>query len=168
MNVYTKKTIPERLNYGDSDRVLPILITADEGYIIKAPEIKGKVYPEEEDDDDRGRPDLGYHGYDAEYVSEMRTIFYGFGPGLRSGYLSKPLEMVDHYNLFCKLLDIKCRKNDGSKARAYQLLKEAEESSEESEESDEDSDEDYDDDDGAVANKISTALLLITVARVLF
>jgi len=56
----------------------------------------------------------------------MRTIMYGFGPAFRKDYISKPLEQVDHYNLFCHLIEIKANPNNGTFSKVQKLLKESE------------------------------------------
>ena len=103
----------------------------------------------------------------------MRAIMYGFGPAFRKNYVSEPLAQVDHYNLFCHLLDIDPKPNNGSMARIERLLKEAE-SEEDSEESDEDESEaaeqtdDDDDDDGVTANKLHSTLIYMIVLQVFY
>ncbi|CAG2118376.1 unnamed protein product, partial [Medioppia subpectinata] len=102
LNVYKKDNIPEKFHFKNNKNVLPILLTTDKGYLIQAPRIKSKVYPDYERSEDN-EPKGGGHGFDADYVDEMRAIMYGFGPSFRRNYVSEPLEMVDHYNLFCHL-----------------------------------------------------------------
>lgn len=68
----------------------------------------------------------------------MRAILYAVGPDFREDYEASPLKQVDHYNLFCKLLDIKCKENDGDEDRIESLLKKSEESEESSSESESD------------------------------
>ncbi|XP_054155596.1 glycerophosphocholine cholinephosphodiesterase ENPP6-like [Oppia nitens] len=189
LNVYRKANIPDRYHMKNHKNVLPILLTTDEGYYIEPPTIKDKVYPHQESDtapgddsdDDNDNNDNnnvlkggGAHGYDVEYVDEMRTIVYGFGPAFRKAYISEPLEMVDHYNLFCELLDLNnCRPNNGSKYRTELLLKEAEsDDDDDNDDSDEDDDEDNDGDDddsdgdGVQAFSLNWCLVFAVLAKI--
>ena len=48
---------------------------------------------------------------------------YGFGSALKRNYTSAPIEMVDHYNLFCHLLNITPLPNNGTQSKALDFLK---------------------------------------------
>lgn len=50
---------------------------------------------------------------------------YARGPGLKQGYISKPLMMTDHYNLICHLLDVEGQANNGSWLRVQGMLEES-------------------------------------------
>lgn len=54
----------------------------------------------------------------------MRTIMYARGPGLKKGFVSKPLMMTDHYNLVCHLMDVEAQPNNGSWIRVQGMLRE--------------------------------------------
>lgn len=134
LNVYRRQNLPSRYRLKDSDILLPIILTADEGFDIEAPKIRNKVVPEV-DDDDEG---LGLTGYDPDHVDEMRGLFYAVGPDFRAAYEAEPIKNVDYYNLMCKILDIRAKDNDGDMERVERLLKGHE---------NDDDDEDGDDDD---------------------
>lgn len=55
----------------------------------------------------------GIHGYDNEEPS-MHAIFMAKGPLFAKGKTLKSVMMVDLYNLFCYILNIKCGATDGS------------------------------------------------------
>lgn len=55
----------------------------------------------------------GVHGYD-NAESDMHAIFMAKGPIFNIGKTIKPVQMIDLYNLFCYILEIKCNKNNGS------------------------------------------------------
>ena len=156
LNVYRKDHLPSRFRIKNNDHVLPIVLTADEGFSISSPKIKNRVFPHE-DDDDKG---VGLSGYDPEHVDEMRAILYAIGPDFRENYEADAVKQVDLYNLFCKLMDIRPRDNDGDMKRVSKLLKENEENS-----SDSDSDEDSDED-GSVATKPSLTILFMLLSFV--
>ncbi|XP_023240187.1 ectonucleotide pyrophosphatase/phosphodiesterase family member 6-like [Centruroides sculpturatus] len=112
LHVYRKEDIPDEYHLKHSYLTLPILLVADEGYFISGLDFPDKSIP--------GRSTLskgGSHGYDPYKVKDMRTIFYARGPDLKKGYISPPIENVDHYNLMCHLLGIKPLSNNGSLER---------------------------------------------------
>jgi len=79
------------------------------------PAINSKVYPDSDlDDDGEMEMSKGDHGYDHEYVAEMNTIMYAYGPDIHAGQVIKQMEQVDHYNIFCQLLDLEPRANNGT------------------------------------------------------
>lgn len=55
----------------------------------------------------------GVHGYDNEEPS-MHAIFMAKGPLFAKGAKLKSVNMIDLYNLFCHILNIKCGHTDGS------------------------------------------------------
>lgn len=55
----------------------------------------------------------GVHGYDND-ESDMQAIFMAKGPIFNKGETIKPVQVINLYNLFCHILDIKCNKNNGS------------------------------------------------------
>lgn len=55
----------------------------------------------------------GVHGYDNEEPS-MHAMFMAKGPLIAKGKMSKPVNMVDLYNLFCYILNIECGPTHGS------------------------------------------------------
>lgn len=112
LNVYRKQNIPEHYHLKNNYLTLPILLVADEGSFITGMDLPGKSIP--------GKSTVtrsGTHGYDPYKVKDMRTIFYARGPSLKKGYVSPPIENVDHYNLMCHLLGIKPLPNNGSLER---------------------------------------------------
>ncbi|XP_054712345.1 glycerophosphocholine cholinephosphodiesterase ENPP6-like isoform X2 [Uloborus diversus] len=65
---------------------------------------------------------LGSHGYDPYQVSDMRSIFYAVGPGIRKNYTSPPLNIVDIYNVLCDLLGFEPLPNNGSRSITKGML----------------------------------------------
>lgn len=101
LHVYRKDDIPSRWHYKNHRRILPILVVADEGWMI----VKG---PQE-----YTNPEKGAHGYDNELPS-MKPIFFARGPNIRKGYKTQPFNSVDIYPLVCNLLGIQPAPNNGS------------------------------------------------------
>lgn len=55
----------------------------------------------------------GLHGYDNAEPS-MHAMFIAKGPLFSKGKQLNAVNMVDLYNIFCTILNIKCAPNDGS------------------------------------------------------
>lgn len=55
----------------------------------------------------------GVHGYD-NAENDMHAIFMAKGPIFNKGKTIKPVQMINLYNLFCYILEIKCNKTNGS------------------------------------------------------
>lgn len=55
----------------------------------------------------------GIHGYD-NAESDMHAIFMAKGPIFNKGKTIKPVQMINLYSLFCNILEIKCKKTNGS------------------------------------------------------
>lgn len=53
------------------------------------------------------------HGYDNAEES-MHAIFMAKGPQFISGKTIQSLQSVDLYDLFCEILNIECKPNDGT------------------------------------------------------
>ncbi|GFS66655.1 hypothetical protein TNCV_229251 [Trichonephila clavipes] len=116
LTVYRKRDIPEHYHLKRHKLVQPILLIADEGYVIKALSDPKKMKPFAE------RIFKGYHGYDPYKVKDMRTIFYARGPSFKKGMVSSPLEMVDHYNAICRAMGMEPLANNGSWPRVREML----------------------------------------------
>ena len=121
---------------------------------IKQPDISNKVYPKGDSAEDAD----GRTGYDPDHVEEMRAILLAIGPDIKEDYESPPIKQVDHYNLFCKLLDMKGKDNDGDEKRIEGLLKESEDSDDSS-----DSDSNEDSDENASSNLFINTPLIVSL-----
>ncbi|XP_056443480.1 bis(5'-adenosyl)-triphosphatase enpp4 [Gadus chalcogrammus] len=107
MTAYQKKAIPDRLHYRNNPRVQPIILLADEGWMIIQ---RGDLLPT-----------LGNHGYDNALPS-MHPFLAASGPGFRQGYRMSGLQSVDVYPLMCHLLGVVPAPHNGSLAKARCLL----------------------------------------------
>ncbi|XP_064470608.1 glycerophosphocholine cholinephosphodiesterase ENPP6-like [Ornithodoros turicata] len=116
LRVYKRRDLPEEWHLKDSYLTQPIVIAADKGYSIK------KLPKPDFSKGAESKSYRGGHGYDPVQVEEMRTIFLARGPGLKKGFVSPPLNQVDHYNMLCSLLGIPPNKNDGNMEAALNLL----------------------------------------------
>lgn len=110
-SVYHKDDIPERWHYSNYSMIPPILVVADDGWLIKSnnDRYKGMI--------------KGVHGYDNAWI-DMHGIFYATGPAFKSGFKTGTLKNIDIYPLLCEIFNIPQRTNiDGNIERIEFLLK---------------------------------------------
>ncbi|CAH8860305.1 unnamed protein product [Trichobilharzia szidati] len=115
MNVYLKEDIPNRLHYSNSQRISPLIVYCEPGWmIVKSRESIAEFTKR------------GDHGYDPN-DSEMSPFFLAMGPGFkdmsRSRRTIQSIQMVDIYPLMCALLNLTDpAPNNGSLSRVIHLL----------------------------------------------
>lgn len=110
--VYSKKNIPARFHYNDSNRIPDILLVGNEGVAITA------------------RPSFmatrsgnrGAHGYDNN-LSSMQAVFMGRGPNIRRNLRVSSFDNIHVYSLMCKLLGITPAANNGHINKVPRMLK---------------------------------------------
>ncbi|XP_068193743.1 ectonucleotide pyrophosphatase/phosphodiesterase family member 7-like [Antennarius striatus] len=98
LNVFKKEEMPERFHYSKSDRILPIILFADPGYLING------FFPVQFN--------RGEHGFD-NHELDMKALFRAVGPAFQRGLEVGPFESVHIYALMCHILDITPETNDG-------------------------------------------------------
>ncbi|CAG2178962.1 unnamed protein product [Oppiella nova] len=108
-----KNTVQLYLGSGSGAQIVPKPGKEEE------PRLEGVVYPY---GDPPKKPQGGNHGYSVETLPDIRAIMYGFGPALKKNYTSDWISMVDHYNLFCHILGINAIPNNGTDAKAKEML----------------------------------------------
>lgn len=99
-SVYRRSDLPRHFHFRENDRIAPIVIVCDPGWII---DFHGEDWVP-----------VGAHGYDPA-VPEMQALFIGTGPGLSS--LNEPLDDIsnlDVYPLMMHLLNIPALPNNGT------------------------------------------------------
>ncbi|XP_043570180.1 ectonucleotide pyrophosphatase/phosphodiesterase family member 7-like [Chiloscyllium plagiosum] len=107
LNVYKKEDFPKRFHYSNNERILPILMYGDLGYVVH-----GRA---------KFQFNKGEHGFDNEHM-DMKMIFRAFGPDFKKNYLAEPFESVNIYPLMCELLHIKPEPNNGSLELTRRML----------------------------------------------
>uniref|UniRef100_A0A1W7RA20 glycerophosphocholine cholinephosphodiesterase n=1 Tax=Hadrurus spadix TaxID=141984 RepID=A0A1W7RA20_9SCOR len=118
LHIYKKDDIPNHYHFKNNNLVLPVLLVADQGFFIQR--IPGnRMYP------NNNIIYNGFHGYDpfVKNHTDMRGIFYARGPDFKKKYVSQPLSMVDHYQIFCHLLGIQALPNNGSWDKVKNMLR---------------------------------------------
>ncbi|KAM9780015.1 ectonucleotide pyrophosphatase/phosphodiesterase family member 7-like [Neosynchiropus ocellatus] len=98
LHVYKKEDMPERLHFAKNDRILPLLLWADPGYVING------YFPVQFN--------KGEHGYDNAEM-DMKPFFRAVGPAFRRDLVVGPFETVNIYPLMCHILGIQPEVNDG-------------------------------------------------------
>lgn len=118
LNIFKKEDIPNHYHFKNHRLVLPIVLTADEGYYINPINDTIKMKPPSL------KKYLGFHGYDPYVKSktDMRGIFYARGPSFKTNFINPPIEMIDHYNIFCHILGINALPNNGSWSRVKNMM----------------------------------------------
>ncbi|XP_047427933.1 ectonucleotide pyrophosphatase/phosphodiesterase family member 7-like [Mugil cephalus] len=98
LHVYKKEEMPERLHFAKSNRILPIVLWADTGYVING------YFPVQFN--------KGEHGFD-NVEMDMKPFFRAVGPVFRKNLEVGPFETVNIYPLMCHILGIQPEVNDG-------------------------------------------------------
>ena len=109
--VYKRQEMPEKYHYKSNPRIGDIILIAKRNTWLSNGNTKVPL------------PFQGDHGYDIDEFPEMKTMLLATGPGFKKGVRSSEMmSNVDHYNVMCHLLDLKCRPNNGSFDRVRFLL----------------------------------------------
>lgn len=116
-NIYRRSEFPKRFKFGKNKRIAPLVVIPKAGTVITTRERMNRAEKDGQLDAVRGA-----HGYDNDIV-EMRSMFVGHGGQFKRGYVAKPFEAVDVYELICKILGIEPAKNDGNLKRIKSVLR---------------------------------------------
>lgn len=100
--VYRKADVPARFHYNDNSRITPLVLMADDGWMITT-HARSALRP----------PHGGEHGYDNQLPS-MGALFVAAGPAFRRGVTVRPFQNIHVYDLLCRILGLKPAPNDGS------------------------------------------------------
>ncbi|KAM8724233.1 ectonucleotide pyrophosphatase/phosphodiesterase family member 7-like [Acanthopagrus schlegelii] len=98
LHVYKKEDMPEHLHFSKNERILPIILWADIGYVING------YFPVQFN--------KGEHGYDNQEM-DMKPFFRAVGPAFHRNLQVGPFETVNIYPLMCHILGIEPEVNDG-------------------------------------------------------
>ncbi|XP_064629009.1 ectonucleotide pyrophosphatase/phosphodiesterase family member 5-like isoform X1 [Lineus longissimus] len=96
LTVYKKDEIPKNYHYSKNERILPIVVVADEGWILS---VKGNPF------DEWNTTKGGGHGYNNSLES-MHPFFIAHGPAFKQDYQRGPLNIVDIYSLMAEVLKL--------------------------------------------------------------
>ncbi|XP_061703053.1 ectonucleotide pyrophosphatase/phosphodiesterase family member 7-like [Syngnathoides biaculeatus] len=98
LHVYKKEEMPAHLHFANNQRILPIILLADAGYVING------YFPVQFN--------KGEHGFD-NHEMDMKAFFRAVGPAFRKDLKVGPFETVHIYPLMCHILGIRPEINDG-------------------------------------------------------
>ncbi|CAN9505005.1 unnamed protein product [Ophioblennius macclurei] len=98
LQVFKKEELPEHFHFSHNDRILPIVLLADAGYVING------YFPVQFN--------TGEHGFDNQNM-DMKAFFRAVGPAFRQNLEVAPFDTVNIYPLMCHLLGIRPEVNDG-------------------------------------------------------
>ncbi|XP_030592441.1 ectonucleotide pyrophosphatase/phosphodiesterase family member 7-like isoform X2 [Archocentrus centrarchus] len=98
LHVYKKEEMPAHLHFAKNDRILPIVLWADSGYVING------YFPVQFN--------KGEHGFDNQEM-DMKVLFRAVGPAFHKNLTVEPFETVNIYPLMCHILGIQPEVNDG-------------------------------------------------------
>ncbi|PVD29840.1 hypothetical protein C0Q70_09097 [Pomacea canaliculata] len=110
VTVYRKKDIPDRFHYKNNSRISPIVLLADEHWLLT----NGS-------DGVFEKNSFGEHGYDPDLQS-MKTIFFAKGPSFKQNFTVQEVRLVDIYPLLCHLLNVPASNHDGNLQNMRSLL----------------------------------------------
>jgi len=138
--------IPAELNYDGLTWTQDILLVAKPGFEIVIRADNGKIFPPLNDDqgmsgyvpqpqppytvpgrdkhkstETRAREKMEALQYD-QFADMMKTVGFAWGPDFKPGFVSKPVEIVDIYQLMSFLLNIPPNDHDGSWDRIRDML----------------------------------------------
>ncbi|XP_010890001.1 ectonucleotide pyrophosphatase/phosphodiesterase family member 7 [Esox lucius] len=98
LHVFKKEEMPKRLHFANNNRILPIILFSDPGYVING------FFPVQ--------THKGEHGFD-NVEMDMKPFFRAVGPAFQKNLEVGPFETVNIYPLMCHILGIKPEPNDG-------------------------------------------------------
>lgn len=111
--VYTEENIPERWHLENNQRIGPIILVADLDYAFQDQNTKVKMYYDTLDIPISANTEYGLHGYDNNEPL-MQAMFLAKGPMIQSYNQIGPMKVIDLYNLFCRILNLKPDPNNGT------------------------------------------------------
>lgn len=118
--VYTNQELPDRWHYRNDRRAGPITIVADLGFVFN--DFHDHVAWFKDHNVTKTNEEYGLHGYD-NALEAMQAIFMARGPAFKTKFQGKPIDNVDLYYLFCKLLHLRAPTwLDGNETNIEQFL----------------------------------------------
>lgn len=115
VTTYKKKDIPDLWFYKSHPRISPILLVAENGWVIITPK-KSEFLSYSETG-----PMKGFHGY-AKEEEDMRAIFTAAGPDFKRNYRIKPFLNIQLYQIMCRILNITPQPHNGTWSEVKDML----------------------------------------------
>jgi predicted AlkP superfamily pyrophosphatase or phosphodiesterase len=102
-NVWLRDEVPARLHYRASDRIAPVILSAEPGWYITT-----RAFLQAR----RATMERGAHGFDPASPN-MGALFIAHGPAFQRGVEIPDVENIHVYNLLCAVLGLTPAVNDG-------------------------------------------------------
>ena len=112
LQAYRKAEVPARFHYNDNPRITPLVLIADEGWLITTHARESA----------RPLTMHGDHGYD-NLLPDMGALFVAEGPAFKRGITVQPFQNIHIYDLICHILGLHPAPNDGSLDSTRALLR---------------------------------------------
>jgi predicted AlkP superfamily pyrophosphatase or phosphodiesterase len=112
LSVWLRNEVPERLHYRASDRIAPVVLSANPGWYITTRDflrVKRLTF------------ERGTHGFDPASPN-MGALFIASGPAFRRRTEIPDVENIHVYNLLCAILGVKPAPNDGDQQLVRAIL----------------------------------------------
>ena len=103
LQVYLREKVPAQFHYRDNPRIPPVVLMADDGWMIESKVGWPKFAP---------TYNRGNHGWDPA-LPNMGALFLANGPAFRRGVEIPDVENIHLYNLLCATLGLRPAPNDG-------------------------------------------------------
>ena len=113
LQVYLREEVPARFHFRDSNRIPPVVLMADDHWMIESKVGWPKFAP---------YYNRGNHGWDPA-TSNMGALFIASGPAFRRGVEIPDVENIHVYNLLCAALGLTPAPNDGDLRLAHAALR---------------------------------------------
>ncbi len=113
LSVWLRLEVPERLHYRASERIAPVVLSADPGWYITSRDfLRTKRLTFEK----------GAHGFDPASAN-MGALFIASGPAFRHKVEIPDVENIQIYNLLCAVLGLQPAPNDGDQRLVQAALR---------------------------------------------
>ncbi len=112
-NVWLRAEVPDHLHYRASDRIAPVILSAEPGWYITT-----RAFLQAR----RATMERGAHGFDPASPN-MGALFIAYGPAFQRGVEIPDVENIHVYNLLCAALGLTPAANDGDDRLVRAALK---------------------------------------------
>jgi predicted AlkP superfamily pyrophosphatase or phosphodiesterase len=106
LHAYLREEVPVRFHYRDNPRIPPVVLVADDGWMIESRADFEKL---------SAHYDRGNHGWDPA-LANMGALFIANGPDFQRGVELSDVDNVNVYNLLCAVLGLQPAPNDGDQS----------------------------------------------------
>lgn len=113
VQVYLREEVPEHLHYRKSERIPPVVLTADDHWVIESKLSWARL---------RHNFPRGSHGWDPANEN-MGALFVAHGPAIKAAHRFDQARSLDVYELLCALLGVTPAPNEGDARLVREVLR---------------------------------------------